>query len=265
MTEKTQPQLFMIGSEPRSGTHMLDTSLRQHPSVRCFSEVFNPHMPTWKNMKCKTVADMINGMLMHTQRSGKQWGGFCIHADQFAYDNCNVVPDTPIDWYSIPQETKVIRLRRKRKLASLISQATAIRTDQWQWFDKRMGGVGEKMYGKPNIQPYRLEKKELVQLYEDRRKADEAYKVWELRFFDILPVWYEDLVDNWEQAVNRVFQFLGLKPCEVTPMTKKNPGPPLQELITNFDELHEQCFGTPLYRMFDEVTQSQKPSGGEPT
>ena len=66
-----------------------------------------------------------------------------------------------------------------------------------------------------------------------------------------LTLFYEDLVDDQEEALGQVQAFLGVDPGPLTVTLRKQNPEPLPELLENYDELSRAFCFTPHAWMFD--------------
>jgi hypothetical protein len=71
-----------------------------------------------------------------------------------------------------------------------------------------------------------------------------------------LPLYYEDLLKDKKEFLNRVFAFLEVEPYPVQDTTLKITRDDLRDVITNFDVLRARYLGTEYETMFDEVVAS---------
>jgi hypothetical protein len=62
----------------------------------------------------------------------------------------------------------------------------------------------------------------------------------------VLPVFYEDLVDNREPAFAQVQSFLGVDPAPLAVSLRRQNPEPLSELLENYDELYAVLKDSPV-------------------
>ena len=124
------------------------------------------------------------------------------------------------------EELKVIHLKRKNKLETLVSLKTAYLSNEWM-----------------NYKGNQTDKTGLCLAYEECSSYFTAIETFEknydekFRHHSRLEMIYEDLVENKEQELKRVFDFLNVPPMTVSTRLKKQINHPLSEIIVNYDQL----------------------------
>lgn len=245
-------QLFMMGTQPRSGTHMLRTALHQHPEIACRGEIFNHH--SWEAMNSGVLKYFHLGermeFLLHSNPT-KPWVGFCLHNNQYGKVHAKCPHQN--NWETIPTDTKVIRLRRRNRLARMVSCFKARRLNSWQWYTQDYKNCRPQKYANPNIdfKPFVFGFKQFVAEVHRNQQQERKYLGFEQRFSEVLPVWYEDLVGNWKHEIQRITDFLGTYYVDVAPRTHKS-GLGVRATITNYDKLRGRCKNTQYEVFFDE-------------
>ena len=244
-------QLFMMGTQPRSGTHMLRTALHRHPEIACRGEIFNHESWEAANSGIMDYHKISERMEFLLDTNPKPFVGFCLHNKQYGHPH-HKHPHNG-DWDSIPISTKVIRLRRRNRLACMVSSSKAQRLQAWQWYTKDYVKCKPWKHANPNIgfEPFVFKFEELVHTVKRNQRQEQSYMGFEKRFSKILPVWYEDLVENWEREIQRITDFLGTHYVDVAPQTRKS-GFGVRATISNYDELRETCRNTQYEVFFDE-------------
>ncbi|MBX2877817.1 MAG: FkbM family methyltransferase [Saprospiraceae bacterium] len=230
---------FIILSSPRSGTHMLRTTLRNHPNIAACSELFNPDFIRNKPFGPETPAlEILNKYIFRNYPDHIKMVGFIIHRSGTPFG------DWP-DLWSLLQEDKsiyVISLRRRNLLRRYLSYQT-MRTFR----------------GKPP-QPLTFDPEVL--------KEDFIYQEKEVEAFDeqfaghpIIKVYYEDLCSDYHRTVKKVLRFLRVKNQKLWPDEKGKPIRKLQEAIANYDELKTYLSQTKWAPFFDKqkVVHISKP------
>ncbi len=131
-------------------------------------------------------------------------------------------------WNYLRNDTglKVIHLRRKNKLETLVSLKTAFLTDEWMH-------VHNKQRPKTVLQ---LNFEECFQYFNKLEAYESDYSA---RFteHDALEVVYEDLVEKTNEEMSRIFDFLGLPRQQVRTILKKQIVASLPEVIGNYADL----------------------------
>lgn len=234
---------FIILSSPRSGTHMLRTTLRNHPNIAARSELFNPDFIRNKPFGPETPAlEILNKYIFRNYPDHIKMVGFIIHRSGTPFG------DWP-DLWSLLQEDKsicIISLRRRNLLRRYLSYQT-MRTFR----------------GKPT-QPLTFNPEVL--------KEDFIYQEKEVEAFDqqfaghpIIKVYYEDLCADYHRTVKKVLRFLKVKNQKLWPDEKGKPIRKLQEAIANYDDLKVYFSQTKWAPFFDKqkVVHISKPQRGD--
>lgn len=234
---------FIILSSPRSGTHMLRTTLRNHPNIAARSELFNPDFQRDKPFGPQTPAlEILNKYIFRDYPQNIKMVGFIIHRSGTPFG------DWPDLWPLLQADKSiyVISLRRRNLLRRYLSYQT-MRTFR----------------GKPS-QPLTFDPEIL--------KEDFIYQEKELDAFDqqfaghpLIKVYYEDLCSNYHRTVKKVLKFLGVKGLKLWPDEKGKPIRQLRQAITNYDELAAYFSQTKWGSFFNDnerVVHVLKPQGG---
>jgi hypothetical protein len=212
---------FLILSSPRCGTHMLRTSFAGHPSVVAHTELFNPDWNRNEPFDDDTpTADILNQYLFRPYPPGVRAVGFVLHRSGARFGNW---PDL---WSRLEADTElyVISLRRM----DLLRRYVSFRIMR----ERSRSGLGPAFV--PARRAYRAE-----ELQAEFERAESELAAFDDRFVahPLLRVTYEQLCTDYSAVLRRIQVFLGARPQPVQPTTEQNTGPPLEHLITNFDEL----------------------------
>ena len=133
---------------------------------------------------------------------------------------------------------RIIHLVREDKLATLISAKLARKTQQWQ-----EGSYGGQSIGLP------------VDWVRSQFEWLEAWEDWVATTIppsQVIQTTYESLVADTSAETNRVFEFLGVPPAQVTSPLKKQLRRPKLEVVENYRELSKAFRGTRYAPMFAE-------------
>jgi hypothetical protein len=207
---------FLILSTPRSGTHMLRTSLNMHPAVEAKTEMFNPdwtvgepfdeHIPEQKILTDYIFRDYpahiaAVGFILH--RSGARFGNW------------------PGLWRLLEDDTElhILSLRRYNLLQRYLSYHAMRDRNRNRPFCAKHLSVDE-LRGE-----FEHQERELADF--DRRFA--AHPLMKLS--------YEQLCADYRATMRRVQTFIGAPVASIIPGTERNDQTPLREAIANFDEL----------------------------
>ena len=231
---------FVIFCQARTGTHLLRTSLEQHPAVRCAWEPFNDKAVAHFPYGLDTPAQSILKGLWRNE-PGMHAAGFPLHLDHGRGDRAwgEIWPLLSAD----PHLTRV-HLYRKNLLDQLISHTLALRTGNWM------------QETEPNIPPWdgdgvtlTLDAKYCRDWFDS---TAEAVRAQQHSMPHALTINYEDLAENLNATVAMVFQQLGVTPMAVQPKIRKQ-GKPAEQTLENFEQLRDTFADTPWHSFFDKT------------
>lgn len=223
-------QRFMILSFPRSGTHMLRTSLDGHPQVVAHSEMFNPDWTEDAPFDENTPAPVILRNHVFCEYPMEIAAvGFTIHRADAGFGNW------PRLWglLEADRQLRVISLRRENLLRQHVSFRIMVEP--------------EELALRPRVfAPETL-----------RHQFERHERIWEnfnRRFHDhpLLQVSYEQLCDNYENTVRRVQAFLDVPERCLSPGTIRDRPRDLCKAIANYDELADAFASTRWAEFFNE-------------
>ena len=235
---------FIVLSRSRTGSNLVVSLLASHPNIDAEGEIL-------KRLRGRNPGDVLD------RAFGPQ--PFFIRAKGF-----KVFYYHPVDgrseevWErleSIP-DLAVIHLRRWNVLRAVVSRRIAENRDEWL------------TRGKPIIA---TEAKAVTIGPEELERAFRQTRVWESegerRFAGhrVFPLWYESLVADIPGTFAEITSFLGVrfvKPS--TDLRRQNPEP-LQDLLSNYDQLHESMRGTELEAFFTESMEETPAEAGPAT
>ena len=134
---------------------------------------------------------------------------------------------------------KIIQLTRRNFLAETASRLIAKRTGRWHIED-------ESQRSTETVEiPFKL----LLKNYRHLLSLDE--KIRRLtRHHARMELTYEDFVSAPDLWLNKIQEHIGVNPLPLEIRTVKQETRPLNEIITNFEELRRQAKGTPLAFLF---------------
>jgi Sulfotransferase domain len=223
---------FMILSSPRSGTHMLRTSLDAHRNIVCLSEMFNPDYTSGNYAFTEDTPEqeILNRYIFTPQKWRIQAVGFCLHRTHARFGTWPNIWETLA---AIP-DLRIISLRRRNLLRRYLSFELRPRREVQQ-----------------ASAPLVLDRNQLVTDFEFQ-----AAKVAELdrHFHDhpLLTLAYEDLCTNYEPAMRRVQSFLEVPYRRLEPATPKLISQSLPEAIQNYRQLKQEFAETEWAGFFDD-------------
>jgi LPS sulfotransferase NodH len=224
---------FLIISHARSGSNLLLNALNSHPNIIAEHEIFAAHN---RNIG-ENFQPTLDNLFRERPESAKAVGCkiFYYHLNQDEWRQISEIP-----------ELKVIHLKRKNSLSMIVSMKVAFKTDQW--------GITSE------AERIDAAKKQVHLDYDFLLERFEQIELWEKnipKLFDRSPiqnVFYQDLVGQYQQTVEGLFDFLALPQISLEKAEikhkKQNPEP-LNQLIDNYDELKEKFADTPWASYFD--------------
>jgi LPS sulfotransferase NodH len=287
MTDYTR---FIILSGARTGSTMLGDSLNSDPRIICFGEIFNPlvsfvpyrvkgyeHAGEQDDgLRRSSPKDFLTRRIFCEHRRGVQAVGFKFHYEHFwEFEGL-------VELLTGDRELRVIHLKRRNRLRSLVSRRIAERTDRW--FEhgavpepsiasrikpstigkalrdpgRALAAVERKLRRQRPAAPVVSESQPVALSIDECRKHFRYFEHneshWEKLFHGhpMTDVIFEEIVDEREEQVARLQRFLGLEPASLSTSLRRQNPEPLHQLITNYDELKQTFAGTPHSVYFDE-------------
>jgi hypothetical protein len=270
---------FIILSGPRTGSHMLAEALNSSPRIRCFREVFNGRLDfiqfgvegydDFSSLDmARRKADplrFLHERIFCRQPEEMRAVGFKYHY-KHVWGFAGVIDELVAD-----KELRVLHLRRRNLLRMFVSLRLAEKTGIWLEAEtkvtqanllkafrhplKALGRVRRNLQ-RPNRSMDRpgarvtITPDELLKFsVETHLTAKQFDKL--LVEHQVLPVFYEDLLDRQEEVLDEAQSFLGVEPGPLTITTRRQNPEPLHELIENYDELHAVLKDTPQVSLLD--------------
>lgn len=219
--------MFIVRSLPRTGTHLMRSSLDNHPELECRDEIF--HQKLYKE-------DVQQGV-MHVL---KKWitapnVGFVVHDYTYGMQPY-AVPIYENLWRLITLWTPpMIHLHRRDVLRMAASREIASRTQCWN----------QDAATDPRENPAVTLRAEAVQsVYADvQRFAQRTQEMFTWGY----TVYYEDLVFNFDAEMIKIQQHLPvIEIVTVQPKTRKLDTRPIREIISNYEQLCDQLWSKGL-------------------
>ena len=222
------PIRFVVLCQPRTGSSLLNASLRQHPEIEMHGEILNHRYPH------RLPQDGYQRLLSALSNSTHPAVGCNLHAFQ---------PDRVWDgwrrwesaWNALADDSsiKVIHLQRIDTLAQMASWKIDQLLSRW--------GRQDDIIDRPTIaispDEYRW--------FRDWNRSVMEWRLSHLQGRSILPVTYESLCDEWELALARIQDFIGVRCLPLRQVTTRNERRPLSEVIENYDDLRPHTIPTP--------------------
>jgi LPS sulfotransferase NodH len=150
----------------------------------------------------------------------------------------------------LEKQCKIIHMQRRNRIKAVISRINGRR------LYKKTGMYG--LFDKSNrLPPMTVDLEEFDEFLQHREKVDREMEEYVKSLkLPKLPLYYEDLLKDKKEFLNRVFAFLEVEPYPVQDATLKITRDDLRDVITNFDVLRARYLGTEYETMFDEVVAS---------
>ncbi|MDJ0647723.1 MAG: sulfotransferase [Xenococcaceae cyanobacterium MO_188.B19] len=224
---KTNYRNFIILSSPRSGTHMLKSSLDLHPNVMCHDEVFNPDYG-YAFLKNMPEDEILQHFIFREYKPSIKAVGFCLHRSDAGFRG---------NWqrlWKMLQENSdlyVLSLFRSNLLRRYLSF-------------KVMTGSKSKQIA------IELDKEELLEDFQKQRNKVEEFNQ-EFAQNRILQVSYEELCQNYSKTMQGIQEFLEIPYVDLKPKTKKLENRSLKESIKNYETLKQDFVGTEWESFFE--------------
>lgn len=149
------------------------------------------------------------------------------------------------------KQPHIIHMQRRNVIKAVVSRVNARRLH-----DKT--GVWNLRDESDRLPPALIDYEQFNVMLQNREAQDRTLSdyVAQLELPKIV-ITYEDLLQDRNAVLGRVFDFLHVKWFDVDGSTKKNTGDDLREAIANYDELRARYVGTRYETMFDEVLVAQ--------
>lgn len=234
LQEKTRNySKFIIVSHARSGSNLLITSLNCHPNITIEHEIFAAHNRKIGEDFYPILDHLFRKRTINTKAVGCKI--FYYHLNEDEWQELSKIP-----------ELKVIHLKRKNRLSTIVSMKVAFKTNQWG-----MTNDSEKI--DVNQKRVHLNHESIRGFFEDIESwENDTDKIFEGH--QIKDIFYEDLVNQKDETFNALFDFLGVEQISQEEMAikhrKQNPEP-LSELIQNYQELKEKFHNTAWKHYFN--------------
>lgn len=281
---------FIILSDARTGSNLLQQALNSHPAIICFRELFNydleyidfdvdgwdPRGTSDIELRGSDPRAFLRSRIFSGHPPNVRAAGFKFHYDHFWF-HADLLPALTED-----RELRVVHLRRANQLRMLVSLKIAEQTGEWLRHDegkrKRQTLVrrltpanvahavthpGEsanriRRFLAPQAPPPVPEKQALTLSYDDCVRHFFKFS-HEIEHFSGLfkdhrmtGVTYEDMVRDPEGELGHVQEFLEVPSQRLSWTLRKQNPEPLRELVANYDELKGAFAGAPQAVFFDE-------------
>jgi LPS sulfotransferase NodH len=245
---------FVILATARTGSNLLLSLLSNHPAIKTHGELFKLDALSSENLR-HVLDDPITYLherLYKPQRDTVTAVGFKLFYYHLTLEHVQVLApvaafvdahyDRPTleqrfkdawDRLIENQELAIIHLKRRNMLETLVSLKTAMETQQW-WSVVPKEDARLTLHLDPEeCRQYFCQQDQLV------AAADAAFA-----HHRKMEVVYEDLVEQPQETLSRVFEFLNVPWHSVTTRMRKQRSAPVREIVRNYGELKESCRNT---------------------
>jgi glycosyltransferase involved in cell wall biosynthesis len=223
-------QKFVIVAHARTGTNLIVDLLKQHPNIEVHGECF-------KDVREESCDNIWNGIF------DKKYYKIDAVGFKLFYYHPVYGSDQSI-WETLKNntKTKVIHLTRANILRTIISQKLAHRNNSWC---ERIGSDRAAKKKDVFLDTSECEQKirQIICWQNETMKKFENHEVLEIK--------YEDFVKDINGSFDRLVKFLGVNhfPAKIN-LRKQNPEP-INELLSNFDDLKEHFKNSDLGKYFN--------------
>lgn len=222
---KNYGKLVILGRQ-RTGSSLLMRLLHAHPKIDMQSEVFR----LLEGKSCQSVWEDTFGKKLPWIR----YAGF-----KLFYNHPDDSTDREV-WNILAADSavKIVHIKRKNILRTYVSKLVAVKTGAWN-------------SGQEDHQKNSSDKKVLVDLdhclkaLRTIKRLEEEYDHLKYPQHDYIELFYEDLVENTDEELDRLFAFLALESQQIEKrkvnLKKQNPEK-MKNLVINYEEL-ERAIG----------------------
>ena len=231
----TNYQKFLVMAHARSASSMVIGTLKKHPEVLCFGEIFvggriHFNEEDYDNKSLKSLylrnrfpVEFLEKSIYSSYRDDISAVGFKVFPDQLASPRFSIV----WKWLDANPNIKIISLQRTNLLAAFTSLLIA----------RKYG------FGSPPGGTVTVSNEECVREFEKHKRHHEDLKM-RLRNHDVMYTSYENMTSDLNRQFDAFQQFLGVNPFPLQVNSKKKEVRPLSQVITNYDELRRSFSGT---------------------
>jgi len=208
---------FIILARSRTGSTFLEKLLNDHPNIQCEGELLN-------NLSGRSPKNIINSFFSNKQTSTLA-AGYKI----FYYHPNDSDSEEVWNLHLKLKNLKVIHLKRSNILRTVLSKQIASKTKQWS-----INNNSEKIP---------IEQKQIKLSIDESIEEFEKTRNWEndfdLKFknHSLIEITYENLTSNTQKELEKVANFLKVKPFKTFKTSiKRQNTEPLEQIITNYQE-----------------------------
>lgn len=240
-------RIAVLLAHPRSGSNLLGLTLDGHPNVSFGKEPFNVRVAVLDDsLKYPRLATMLRdadparfleAILLRERAMNLHVVGFKLMTQHLTHAPFR---DT-LRELLIDRDVAFISLRRRDKLATFVSFQRALQTNQWI----ARSGDGQQ-------RPITLDPEECETFFRRSRESDELHDeiLSEREPTSNLSLTYEDMVDDFDQTIAGVQDFLKVESTPLAPRLVRQRQLPVATSIANYAELATHFSGTEWERFF---------------
>lgn len=214
---------FIIITRSRTGSNHLVSSLDSHPDILCYGERF-------RNLNGKSIKFVWDDIFGKSIR-------------KIAYIGFKLMYYHPLDsgsrelWDFIQndKEIKIIHLKRKNMLRTIISRKIAAQTGVWKQNDNNGISIDNRKISLNKTECF----EEFNKIKNWEKEADELFLNHEM-----ISITYEDLNVNKEMILKRVLEFLKLDYVPLKSNLKKQNKESIESLLSNYNEVYNFLINT---------------------
>ena len=214
---------FFMVSQARSGTHMIRSVLRVHPSVTMWYDFHADLVGHPGALPAFLEAEYTK----YSQESCV--GGFTHFIGVDINENYETWED---NWAHFNRlQDRVIVVTRTNTLSRYLSILIAESTNKWDCDSPRTSNQRIEL----NLQAY-LEHLEFF------RRNDRKIMGW---IYPYLAVTYEELVNDWDCTIRKVYDYVGLEWNDPKPTTHKQEVRSVKDIVSNWDQIVSEALALP--------------------
>lgn len=240
---------FIILGKARTGSNYLRGLLNSQREIVAFGEMFRhrnsigwdfAHLPQSRYMQ--SLFQNNPTKFLETRVFSNFPKHICAIGFKIFYYHAHSGATEPI-WSYLKEhkEIRVIHIKRKNILRTLLSNKRATLTQAWVRQGAKAAGLGEPIFlGHEECLT------EFIRTSDWERQYDTFFEHHEK-----MDVIYERLSLDYGSEMKRIQDFLGVTHKAVTPRTAKQSSSSLSDSIVNYFELKESFIGTPWEELFD--------------
>lgn len=240
---------FITLTTARSGSSFLTQSLRSHPQVLAFGELFHSrrigfntpgldnHSKGLIRFRKRRPVEFLEWLLLRGYGQNIQAVGFKVfysHLEEPHFERAR-------PYLASLSGLRILHLKRRNLLRAYLSKVVMSRT-------KVSGIKSEAERRSPRVA---LVPADCLRYFEHTRRQQVLYD----RVFaetDVMQVLYEDLAADYDQETARIQEFLTVVPTSLRARNLRQEIRPLSVAITNYPELRTAFESTPWAEFFDD-------------